>query len=134
MTMFKANERLGLVNPSDLVSSSSTRVVITTRTSWMANNATPDSINMNVICRSLLPPVDSEPNGPNIARILNTIKPVTMAFTTMDAIEAVRTSSNPQGKDKISPFPIIDAPDAASQVARGDKLKSAYQMKIYSLT
>ena len=119
-------------------------LVITTRTSWMANNAIPDSIIMNMICRSLGPPVElNEPNvrstevaltSKNTLRILNTIKPVTRAFTTMDATKPVIISMFPQGAIKSSPSSIIVAPSDASQVTISNKLKSTYQMKIYSLT
>ena len=116
----------------------------TTRTSWMANNAIPDSNIMNIICRSLGPPVElNEPNvrstevaltSRNTLRILNTIKPVTRAFTTMDAAKPVIASLSPQVAPTISPSSFIIAPSDASQVARGENLKSAYQTKIYSLT
>ena len=103
----------------------------------MANNAIPDSIIMNMICRSLGPPVDlNEPNvcwtevalvtSKNTLRILNTIKPVIRAFTTVDAAKPVRASVSPQGAPKTPPSSIIIVPFVASQVARGDKLKSAY--------
>ena len=111
-----------------------------TRTSWMANNAIPDSLIMNMICRSLGPPVElNEPNirstevaltSKNTLRILNTIKPVTKAFTTMDATKPVRTTKFPQGRVKNLPSIIINVPPDASQDARDDKLKSAYQRKI----
>ena len=67
----------------------------TTRTTWMANNAIPDSIIMNMICRNLFPPVDPKVRSievgltPVVLRILNTIMPVTRVFTTMDAVKAV---------------------------------------------
>ena len=67
----------------------------TTRTSWMANNAIPDSITMNMICRNLLlvvePKVRSTEVGiiPVALRILNTIMPVTTEFTVMDAAKPV---------------------------------------------
>ena len=118
----------------------STRLVITTRTSWMANNAIPDSIIMNMICWSLVPPVGlNEPNVfstevgltfKNTLRILNTIKPVARAFTTMDAAKPVRISVTPQRAVKGSPYSNVNAAIDASQVARGDKLELAYQMKI----
>ena len=83
------------------------RLVSTTRTSWMANNAIPDSIIMNITCRSLLPPVElNEPNvcstevglnSKNTWRILNTIKPVTRAFTAMDMAKPVRINVFSQG-------------------------------------
>ena len=129
MTMFKATtRRRGGVRTA--WSCQWSRLVITTRTSWMANNATPDSIIMNMIFRSLVvPPV--EPNvcstevgltSKNTLRILNTIKPVARAFTTMDAAKAVKISVFPQGLTR-SPCFIILAPSAASQVARGDKIE-----------
>ena len=105
----------------------------------MANNAMPDSIIMNMMCRNLRPPV--ELNEPNVmvcsneaskntvtVRILNTIKPVTRALTTMDAAKPVVDSTSPQTAVKDSES-FINAPSAASQVARGNKSKSAYQMK-----
>ena len=114
----------------------------------MANNAIPDSIIMNMICRSFGPPVElNDPNvrstevtsglscltSKNTVRILNTIKLVTRAFTTIDTAKPVRS----RGGLKDSPSLIVIALSAAAiQVAKGDKLKSAYQMKtpIYSLT
>ena len=103
MTKFVTILKLGV----DGFARISARMVITTRTSWMANNAIPDSTIMNMICRSLGPPV--ELNKPSVRstevtlvtskktlRILNTIKPVTRAFTAMDAIKAVRASLLPQ--------------------------------------
>ena len=139
--------RLARAGPSSVWSSN--RMVITTRASWMANNAIPDSIIMNMICRSLGPPVElNEPNvrstevvlltSKNTLRILSTIKPVTRAFTTMDAAQPVRSSVSPRGVLKISPFSVtisVPGPFVAIQVARGCKFKSAFQRKIYdSLT
>ena len=77
----------------------------TTRTNWTANNAIPDSIITNIIRRSLVPPL-VELNFPselievtvvfltpkNTLRILNTIKPVTRAFTAMDKTRLVTVS------------------------------------------
>ena len=117
-------------------------LVIATRTSWMANNPIPDSINMNMICWSLGPPVElNDPTteialtSKNTSRILNTIKPVTRAFTTIDVTKPVRTRPIPQGAlSNLSSSNIVD-PSDASQAARGDKLlKSSYQVKVYSLT
>jgi hypothetical protein len=58
----------------------------------------------------------------------------------MDATKAVRVRIFPQRATKLSPFKlspfkllpfsIINEPCDARQVARGDKLKSAYQIKI----
>ena len=67
----------------------------TTRTSWMENNAIPDSIIMNMICRNLLPSVEPKVRStevcltPEALRILNTIMPVTRVFTAMDAAKPV---------------------------------------------
>ena len=59
----------------------------------MANNAIPDSIIMNMIRRNLAPPLEPKVCSievgltPAVAlRILNTIMPVTRAFTAMDAV------------------------------------------------
>ena len=140
MTKFEAIKRFW----GGCIASLSLRLPITTRASWMANNAIPDSMIMNVMCRSLGPPVEfnNDPNvcstevaltSKNTLRILNTIKPVTRAFTAMDAVNAVRTSVFPQVWVESTSSSII-APFAANQVASGNKLKSAYQTKIYSLT
>jgi hypothetical protein len=78
----------------------------------------------------------------NTLRILNTIKPVTRVFTAMDRAKLVRVVGSPHEVIKnwsgnvIEPFirvgsqvTNIVAPFVATQVARGDKLKSAYQMR-----
>ena len=114
------------------------RMENTRRTSWMANNAIPDSIIMNVICRSLLfskgrsTKIASTPK--NTLRILNTIRPVTRAFTAMDKGKLIRVTVIPQAGVEYWPCTNVIAPFCASQVARCDKLKSAYQMKIAWLT
>ena len=70
------------------------------RTSWMINNAIPDSITMNMIFRNLVvPSVATEPKvrsnevtlglSPVTLRILNTIMPVTRVFTAIDAVKPV---------------------------------------------
>ena len=117
------------------VASNSGRLVITTCTSWMANNAIPDSIIMNVICRSLGPPVElNEPNvcwtelaltSKNTLRILNTIKPVTRAFTSIDSTKPVRANKFPQTAIETPSSSSIYLPSVVSQVTRGDKLKLA---------
>ena len=67
----------------------------TIRTSWMANNAIPDSIIMNMIFRNLLPLVEPKVCSTEVGltpvalRILNTIMPVIRAFTAMDAAKPV---------------------------------------------
>ena len=110
------------------------------RTSWMTNNAIPDSIITNMICRNAVPP--SKPKVPstevlevltsmNTLRSLNTIKPVTRTFTAMDKTKLVTFTMLPQGAKKSWFCTNIIAPFGASQVARGDKIeKSVYQMKI----
>ena len=104
----------------------------TTRTSWMENNVIPDSIVMNMICRSLVPPVEPKVRSTevtvvltskNTLRILNTIKPVTKVFTVMDKARLVRVTLTPQSEVKIWPCTNAIAPSGASQVARGDNLK-----------
>jgi hypothetical protein len=95
----------GPVNPENTVCIA--RLVSTTRTSWMANNAIPDSIIMNRICRSLEPPVElNEPNvrstevdlnSKNTLRIFKTIKQVIRAFTAMDVAKLVRVNVFSQG-------------------------------------
>ena len=72
---------------------------IAIRTSWMANNAIPDSIIMNMICRNLLlsvePKVRSTEVGstPVALRIRNTIMPVIRAFTAVDATKPVKPTA-----------------------------------------
>ena len=67
----------------------------TKRISWMANNAIPDSIIMNMMCRNLLPSVEPKVCSTEVGltpvalRILNTIMPVIKAFTAMDAAKPV---------------------------------------------
>ena len=106
----------------------------TTRTSWMANNAIPDSIITNMICRNLVPPVEPKVCSTEVGltpkitlRILNTIKPVIRVLTTMEAAKPVNSNvfHQPLGSD-----PLAGPPANASQVAssRGDKLKPAYQI------
>ena len=140
MTICKQIVRPGDVDPSSM------RLEITTRISWMVNNATPDSIIMNMMCRSLVPPV--EPNvrstevvltSKNTLRILNTIKPVTRAFMAMDTAKHVRISLVAQRTLKDSPYSkwvasVNRKPSDAIQEARDDNLKSAYKMKINRLT
>jgi hypothetical protein len=63
-------------------------------------------------------------------RILKMIKPVTRAFTAMDAARPVKSITAPQPTIKNRPCTIVVAPSCPSQVARSDKLKSTYQMKI----
>jgi hypothetical protein len=122
----------GPVNPIYSVSSCASRLVSTTRTSWMANNAIPDSIIMNMICPSLEPlvelnePNDVRSNSKNTLRILNTIKPVIRAFTTMDMAKPVRLNVFPQAAINKLPCVNVTAPSPASQVAIvDDKLRSA---------
>ena len=115
-------------------------LIITTRTNWMINNVMPDSIIMNKTFRSLLPPLAFEFNEPKVSspetaltskntlRILYTIKPVTRAFTAMDAAKLVTITGGPQGAiwNPAWSSNVVEASDP-NQVARDDKLKSAYQ-------
>ena len=107
-----------------------------TRISWMANNAMPGSIIMNRTCWSLVPPVEPKVcsievmlalTSKNTLRILNTIKPVTRAFTVMDMATPVVNIPSPQTAVGNSN---VVAPSGPSQTARGDKLKPTCQMKI----
>ena len=81
-----------------------------------------------MICRNLVPPAEPKLRSTevlaaltskNTLKILNTIKPVARLFTAMLATKLV-VVSGPQLTFKI----------AATQVARGYKLKSAFQMKV----
>ena len=101
----------------------------TIRTSWMANNAIPDSIIMNMICRYLLPPVEPKIRSTEVLgiarvtlRILNTIMPVTRVFTAMDAVKPVIINMFPE-KLIVRMFPPKFAKLETSQEARGNKLK-----------
>ena len=93
MTKSRIIISVGRIN--DVITGSSRKLMMMRRT-WMANNAIPDSIIMNMICRSLVPPVVPKVRSTEVAltskntvTILNTINPVTRAFTTMDANKAV---------------------------------------------
>ena len=83
---------------------------------------------MNMICRNLVSPVEFKVRSTEVlpaltskdtVRILNTIKPVTRPFTAMVAAILVVVRGS-QVTFKIG----------TTQVARGYKLKLAYQMKI----
>ena len=134
MTIFKAITILILG-----VCIASSRHESKTRSSWIANNAMPDSIIMNMTCRTLLPPVENNPEvaltSKNTLKILNTIKPVTRAFTAMVAAKLVRVNMHPQGVFDNWPCTTVFDPSIANQAARSNKLKSAYQimmnLKIY---
>ena len=107
----------------------------------MANNAIADSIITNMICRSLVPPVEPKVRSTEVAltskntlRILNTIKPVTKVFTAMDVAKLVVSNVFhvfPQAPDEGASAGL---PSIASQVASSDRLKLAYQMRIDRLT
>ena len=65
--------------------------IITSRTNWIENNAVPDSINTNIIARSVSPPVvpkirsfEAALTSRNTSNSLNTINPITSAFTVME--------------------------------------------------
>ena len=111
------------------------RMESTTRTSWMANNAIPDSIMTNMTCRNLVPVVPKTRSTEvllvaaltckNTLRILNTIKPVIRAFTTMDTVKAVTVNAAPQIEVNIPPCTNVIAACDTSQETRDDKLRSA---------
>ena len=90
----------------------------TTRTSWMENNAIPDSIITNMICRNLGRPVEPKVRSIEVGitpavtlRILNTIMPVIKVFTAMDAAKPI-----------ISNLSGVPGTAYANKEARGDKL------------
>ena len=92
----------------------------------MENNAIPDSIITNMICRHLLPLVEPKVRSTGVGltpvalRILNTSMPVTRVFTAMDAAKPVINNAIEELAASVSD---------AIQVARGDKLKLTYKMK-----
>jgi hypothetical protein len=121
-------------------------IVMMMRMTWMANNAIPDSIIINMICRSFVPPVVPKVRSTEVAltskntvMILNTINPVTRAFTAMDTTKAVRVTGFTLVLNKYIPDSIsrskmkLNESRLASQKAassRGYKLKLVYQAKI----
>ena len=82
----------------------------TSRANWIENNAMPDSISMNMMGRSLLPPVQPRPymglTWRYTLKILNTIKPVTRTFTIKDMAREVAI--------------IIAFPDLAATIEDGE--------------
>ena len=77
-------------------------ITSTTRTTWMANNAIPDSIIMKMMCRNSLPLVEPKVCSIDVGlitlvtlRILNTIMPVTTGkvFTAMDVVKPVKNNA-----------------------------------------
>ena len=136
--MTKSKAHAAIVYPGS--ASTSSRLVNTTRASWMANNAIPDSIITDIMCWSMvfsveLPNVRStevDLTPLNTLRILNTIKPVTRAFVTMEATKPVRTNVIYQGAYNNWPCSTVTAPCDASQVAKVDKSISVYQIKLNS--
>ena len=75
----------------------------TNLTTWVTSNAIPDSIIMNMICRTLLPPVEPKVCSNEVVvgiarvtlKILNTIMLVIRAFTAMEAAKAVESNVFP---------------------------------------
>lgn len=123
-------------------------LIITMRTSWMRNRTIPDSIITNKTCRSFWPPRLDECNEPKVSsppdialtskntlRILNTIKPVTRVFTAMDAAKLVAITGGPQAAfwNPATLSNVVEASEP-NQVARGNRMKSAYQTKTDRLT
>ena len=92
---------------------------------------------MNITCRNLVVPLvdESKVRSTEVIglifvtlRILKTIMPVTRVFTAVDAIKPVINSVLFQSaKVLILLYPYEIA--TSSQVTRGDKLKSVYQIK-----
>jgi hypothetical protein len=98
----------------------------------MENKAIPDSIIMNMIWRSLEPPVDPNVcstevglNSKNTLTILKTIKPVIRAFTTMVAAKPVRVNVDPQEASSCEVTALCDARHASQVAIVDDKLRSA---------
>ena len=82
---------------------------------------------------SLVPPLEPKVRpaeviltSKNILKILKTIKPVIKAFTAMDAVRPVVNIVSPQAAYEMLACTYVIEPSDPSQVARGDKLKSAY--------
>ena len=67
--------------------------------------------------------------APVTLRILNTIMPVTRVFTAIDVAKLVIYTVSVQWQLPATSMVLFSQKDAVSQVARGDKLKLAYQIK-----
>ena len=89
---------------------------------------------MNMTCRSLVPPVVPKVRSTevvaaltskNTLRILNTIKPVTRAFTAMDRVKLVIYIGLSQEVEVATNALLV-----VRYIARDNKLKSPYQIKI----
>ena len=89
---------------------------------------------MNMTCRSLVPPVvpkvrstevEAALTSKNTLRILNTIKPVTRAFTAMDRVKLVIYIGLSQEVEVATNALLV-----VRYIARDNKLKSPYQIKI----
>ena len=114
---------------TDSLESDCGQLYITKRASWTASNVIPDSINMNMTRRSLVPPVVPKVRSievvvaltsKNTLRILNTIKPVTRAFTAMERAKLVIASVFPQSTISKKPSENVSAPSVARKVASRD--------------
>ena len=66
--------------------------------------------------------------------ILITIMPVTSVFTAIDAVKPVRYNVFGQYLGPLLLLILLEVADTSQVASRGDKLKSAYQMKMESLT
>ena len=103
----------------------------------MANNVIPDSIIMNMICRSLVEPqslLDRSHGSVNFQEHLEDLEHdqapslgYSRPWTTPNLLEP---SCPPQSGPKICSCTNTVPPFCATQVARGNKLISAYKMKI----
>ena len=99
------------------------------RANWIENKAIPDSINMNIIARSVSPAVapkirlfEEALTSRNTLNSLNTINPVTSAFTVMEMARPVSIKMSPQTGIEILPWMmyIAVARPAVIQIARGN--------------
>ena len=99
-------------------------VATTSRVNWIENNAIPDSISMmitdiNVVFPSVRSSEVVALTSRNTLKILNTINPVTRAFTIMDMTSPVTTNVSPH--TAVTTWPcIIDRGETlpAIQIAR----------------
>lgn len=106
-----------------------------TRANWMVNNAMPDSIMMNMIDQSFVPPVMPKEFSSevvinltswNTLKILNTIKHITRAFTLIDMARLVMASVflRPETTNRPSTLKSGTTLSPPAQVARGNKFQS----------
>jgi hypothetical protein len=98
----------------------------------------PDSIIINIVVRSFFPPAEPKPGFSEVVvltawntfQILNRIKLVTRAFTIMDKMILVRSTGPPQGRLLSIPCETYVEPILVNQVARGNQLKFASEIRM----